>query len=75
MDAHRVYRVVAEQGARGFSGAVLVQQGADVVLAQGFGLANRSEGIPNETETRFGIASEPSSSPPLPLINWSTPDN
>ncbi|EQD44020.1 beta-lactamase, partial [mine drainage metagenome] len=57
MDANNVRRVVVDQGADGFTGAVLVRQAGTVVVAQGFGLANRSEGIPNDTETRFGIAS------------------
>ena len=57
MDANDVHRVVVDQGREGFTGAVLIRQDETVIVAQGFGLANRSEGIPNETETRFGIAS------------------
>ncbi len=40
-----------------FSGAVLVEQDGDVVLAQGLGLADRRSGTPNEVTTRFGVAS------------------
>lgn len=57
MDVINVRRVVEAQGADGFTGAVLVRFGGTVVLEQGFGLANRSDGIPNSRETRFGIAS------------------
>ncbi len=57
MDAMTVRRVAAVQGAAGFTGAVWVRLGGTIVLEQGFGLANRSEGIPNSPETRFGIAS------------------
>ncbi|MCL5117140.1 MAG: beta-lactamase family protein [Firmicutes bacterium] len=57
MDIDSVRRVVMEKGVEGFSGAVLVRVGGNQVVAQGFGMANRSDGIPNDTETRFGIAS------------------
>lgn len=57
MDVNHLRQVVKERGPRGFSGAVLVRQNKHVVLEQAFGEANRSEGIPNRVETRFGIAS------------------
>lgn len=40
-----------------FAGAVLFQSEREPKVAQGYGLANRSEVIPNTTRTRFGIAS------------------
>src|SRR6187551_3566391 len=39
-----------------FSGVVRVDR-ADGVLERAYGLADRSHGIPNTTDTRFGIAS------------------
>lgn len=57
MDANFLRRVVADQGKSGFTGAVLVRQQGQVIVEQGFGQANRSEGIPNTPATRFGIAS------------------
>jgi CubicO group peptidase (beta-lactamase class C family) len=40
-----------------FSGVVRVDEGDDVLFAQGYGLANRSWDIPNTLDTRFGAAS------------------
>lgn len=40
-----------------FSGAVLVRDDQDTLLKEGYGQANRSEGIPNNVDTRFGMAS------------------
>ena len=37
----------------GFSGAVRVDRGGELVLAKAYGLAHRGYGIPNEVDTRF----------------------
>lgn len=57
MDVNLLRRAVADQGADGFTGAVLVRRAGHVVVAQAYGQANRSEGVPNSLVTRFGIAS------------------
>jgi CubicO group peptidase (beta-lactamase class C family) len=41
----------------GFSGAVLVAQGDEILLNKGYGLADEARGIPNTAETVFQIAS------------------
>lgn len=43
----------------GFSGAVLVRRGGEVVLHRGFGFADRSQRIPITRETLFAIGSVP----------------
>jgi CubicO group peptidase (beta-lactamase class C family) len=48
-----------EEAAKGFSGAVLVVRGGEIVLNRGYGLANRDQGIPISTETIFAIGSVP----------------
>ena len=40
-----------------FSGAVLIAQDDKVLLSQGYGLANRAQGIPNTPQTRFHLGS------------------
>lgn len=40
-----------------FSGAVLVARGGDVLLSQGYGPADRTQNIPNTSQTRFRIGS------------------
>jgi len=40
---------------KGFSGSVLVAAGGTVLLKKGYGLANREEGIANDSETLFDI--------------------
>jgi CubicO group peptidase (beta-lactamase class C family) len=40
-----------------FSGVVSVRERGEVVFEQAFGLAHRAERIPNNVDTRFGIAS------------------
>ncbi len=55
--AHLVAFDAALDAANALSGVVLVMQGGDVVLHEGFGLADRSHGVPNGPETRFCIAS------------------
>lgn len=41
----------------GFSGTVYVTRGDSVLLARGYGLANREDSIPNGLHTRFSLAS------------------
>src|ERR671930_1458298 len=41
----------------GFSGVVRIDQGDRIELARAYGLAHRGFEIPNELDTRFGIAS------------------
>ena len=41
----------------GFSGAVLVARNGEILLANGYGLAERSAQIPNRPDTLFEIAS------------------
>jgi len=41
----------------GFSGVVRIDQGGRIELARAYGLAHRGFEIPNELDTRFGIAS------------------
>ena len=40
-----------------FSGVVRIDRGGEPELARAYGLAHRGYGIPNEVDTRFGIAS------------------
>ena len=40
-----------------FTGSVLIGQRGEVLLAQGYGLADRVQGIPNTSQTRFRLAS------------------
>jgi CubicO group peptidase (beta-lactamase class C family) len=49
-----VDRTAAETG---FSGVVRVDRDGAVLFARAYGLAHRGAGIPNELDTRFGIAS------------------
>jgi len=49
-----VDRIAAESR---FSGVVRVDRGAETEFVKAYGLAHRGWGIPNEVDTRFGIAS------------------
>jgi CubicO group peptidase (beta-lactamase class C family) len=40
-----------------FNGAVLVAESGNVIFKKGYGLANMEWNIPNETDTKFRIAS------------------
>ncbi|MBN2005482.1 MAG: serine hydrolase [Anaerolineae bacterium] len=40
-----------------FSGVIFVREQGEIVLAQGYGMANRAEQIPNTVATRLGMAS------------------
>lgn len=53
-----VPRVAAEVEA-GFSGALLVLREGEVVLRGGWGLADRADGVPIDTDTVFAIGSTP----------------
>jgi len=58
IDAASLERVVAAQQARlPFSGVILLREQGRMLLANGFGLANRSEALPNTLTTRSGTAS------------------
>jgi CubicO group peptidase (beta-lactamase class C family) len=49
---------IAQQNSQSeFSGVIFVRAGGEVILAQGYGMANRAEQIPNTIQTRFGTAS------------------
>ncbi|WP_164670353.1 serine hydrolase domain-containing protein [Virgibacillus doumboii] len=41
----------------GFSGSVYIKKAEKIIFGQAYGYANRSEKLPNEIHTRFGIAS------------------
>jgi CubicO group peptidase (beta-lactamase class C family) len=57
-DAGRMDEVVrASAQADEFSGSVLVARDDEVLLDQGYGLANREWNIPNDGDTRFRLAS------------------
>src|SRR5262245_27651931 len=51
---HQVDALASETG---LSGVVRVDRGDEVELARAYGLAHRGFEIPNEVDTRFGIAS------------------
>ncbi|WP_255574058.1 serine hydrolase [Halobacillus sp. Nhm2S1] len=53
MDA-KIQEIVKKEG---FSGSVIVTQGEDLVYSKGFGYRNLAESLPNQMDTRFGIAS------------------
>ncbi|MBN9653181.1 serine hydrolase [Halobacillus sp. GSS1] len=48
-------REIAER--EGFSGSIVVKQGEEVVYSEGFGYRNLAESLPNQKDTKFGIAS------------------
>ncbi len=54
-ELHRLVNTYTEQ--KKFTGAVLVAQGEEVLLREGFGLANVEHDIPNRPETVFRIGS------------------
>jgi CubicO group peptidase (beta-lactamase class C family) len=54
----RVDAMLAQMAQDGtFTGSVLIAQGGDVLLSQGYGLADRAQGTPNTPQTRFRLAS------------------
>jgi CubicO group peptidase (beta-lactamase class C family) len=53
----QLHAYLQQQERRGFSGAVVVARGAEILLEQGYGLAIRDTGIPNTPETVFDIGS------------------
>ncbi len=56
--AARLDALLADMTAQGlYSGAVLVARDGQILLEQGYGLANREDGAPNEPITKFRIAS------------------
>lgn len=58
IDVHALNDAIARQHERSpFSGVIYVREEGEVVLAQGYGFANRSDRLPNTIHTRLGIAS------------------
>lgn len=55
--ADALHAFLKDREAHGFAGAVLVDQGGEVVFAQGYGLANREQEIPWTTETVTTVGS------------------
>ena len=54
----RVDAMLAQMAQDGtFTGSVLMAQGGDVLLSQGYGLADRAQGTPNTPQTRFRLGS------------------
>lgn len=57
-DVARMDQIIRETTARDeFTGSVLVARGDQVLLDQGYGLANREWSIPNDGETKFRLGS------------------
>jgi CubicO group peptidase (beta-lactamase class C family) len=57
-DVGRMDQIVRETTARNeFTGSVLVARGGEVLLDQGYGLANREWNIPNDGDTKFRLGS------------------
>ena len=65
-----VDRVAASTG---FSGVVRVDRGGRVELAKAYGLAHRGLGVPNDIDTRFGLASGTKGLTALTVISPSAP--
>ena len=58
IDVRALDDAIARQHERSpFSGVIYVREEGEVVLAQGYGFANRSDQLPNTIHTRLGIAS------------------
>jgi CubicO group peptidase (beta-lactamase class C family) len=54
----RVDDMLAEMARAGaFTGSVLIAQDGKVLLSKGFGLADRTQGVPNTPQTRFHLGS------------------
>lgn len=57
-DVGRMQQIIrASSDSDAFSGSVLIARGGDVLLDQGYGLANREWNIPNDGDTKFRLAS------------------
>ena len=57
-DVGRMEQIIRQSADREeFSGSVLVARGDQILLDQGYGLANREWNIPNDGETKFRLAS------------------
>ncbi|MFG0307417.1 MAG: serine hydrolase [Phycisphaerales bacterium JB040] len=52
-------RVLAAEERKGFSGAVLLVRDGEIVLNEGYGLADRDNNIPNTPDTIFALGSTP----------------
>ena len=57
-DVGRMDQIIRQSADRDeFSGSVLVARGGQVLLDQGYGLANREWNVPNDGDTKFRLAS------------------
>jgi CubicO group peptidase (beta-lactamase class C family) len=58
IDRSELQDAIAQQHSKSpFSGVIYVSEGGEIILSQGYGMANRAEQIPNKVQTRFGTAS------------------
>jgi len=58
MDSTQIDQILTEQAqVNPFSGAILIKRKAEIIHAQGYGMAYHAESIPNTINTRFGTAS------------------
>jgi CubicO group peptidase (beta-lactamase class C family) len=58
IDRSALQDAIAQQNSKSpFSGVIFVRAGDEVILAEGYGMANRAEQISNTVQTRFGTAS------------------
>jgi len=55
--ASQIDAFMSDHEQNGFSGALLIEQNGEIILASGYGYANRAAEIPNTTETVFDIGS------------------
>jgi CubicO group peptidase (beta-lactamase class C family) len=55
--AARIDEHLSKQEEQGFSGAILVAKGGDIILAKGYGYAHRENKVPFHTESAFDIGS------------------
>lgn len=49
--------IVEQNQIRPFSGVIFIRENDQIVLAKGYGMANKAEAIPIRVDTRFGVAS------------------
>ena len=54
--AHALDSMFTGYADSGFSGSILLAMNGDVVLSQGYGMADRERGIPATAETRYSVA-------------------
>jgi CubicO group peptidase (beta-lactamase class C family)/beta-lactamase regulating signal transducer with metallopeptidase domain len=54
--ARRLDSILTSYVDSGFSGSILLAIGGEIVLAEGYGMADRERGIPATAETRYSVA-------------------